>query len=149
MNDRKLLIQKKANYIKAKNEMQEITAFTVVEFLEIDSIDMLKYREKLKDLTSRRICPSIATIDVKSDVKEIVQWLKKELPFLANEAIWIIPCGDMGLWWAKVKVLDYCDALEQLWNQKHEISIINVDNGSLFRVGIDEDIIEIALAKTD
>ena len=61
MENRKLLIQKKSELIKSKKQMNDITAVSVIDFIESDSNDIGVYKNMLQDLCNYKLSPPLAT----------------------------------------------------------------------------------------
>lgn len=145
MKERELLKQKKIEFVKSKKEMKHITAVSVIEFIESESSNIKMYRCELQDLLNYKECPPLAIKKKDTDIDDTIMWIQTELTFLKSNVIWLIPCGERGIWWAKTKVIDYKRALHQLWEQSQDICIIDIDNSVIFSISINENNIEIAL----
>ncbi|WP_058486942.1 hypothetical protein, partial [Defluviitalea phaphyphila] len=97
------------------------------------------YRDRLRKLDMGGKTKRVATIDYNTEDEKITQWIIDKLTFLTDDSIWLIPCGETGIWWSKAKVLNYKEAIDQLWQQRRSLYIIDIDHDVIFDVSCEED----------
>lgn len=138
-------IKVKANFIKAKKEIQELSAVSVVEFFETESAKIKRLSDRLAAINNRKSCPPISVIKEIDNAEKIVEWVINKIPFIDNDSYWLLPVGGIGMWWAKVKVINGRQALNQLWSRDYELLVVSEEEDTIIQVNIDEDNIELSV----
>lgn len=127
--------------------MGEIKALSVIDFVEAESDEVVKYSESISKL-HRYSYPRLCVRKAGEDNDNLIEWFLENLPFIRNNSIWLMPFEGMGVWWVKVKVDDCKKALSELW-KLGEICVVDVDNQAIFYIGVNEANYEIALKQLE
>lgn len=135
MESRKELIRKKIALLEVKENIKKIDSLYLIDILESESNEIRKYRSQINELNCYTY-PELASKKIDID-NIIIQWIKKEISILKYSLVWILPFDDWGIWWIKVKVLDWEKAIEQLW-VRGEFCIIDENSKKCFYIQFDE-----------
>lgn len=136
MENRKELIRKKTALLKVKQDINKINSLYLIDLLEVKTDKIKKYINQIHELNSYDY-PEISSKTLDED-NIMIKWIIKEISILKDSNIWVMPFDEMGIWWIKVKVLDWEKAIEQLW-YRGEFCIIEESNKKCFYIQFDED----------
>lgn len=143
MDDRKQMIRKKTVLLNMKKQLENIQSLSVIDFIDAESEEVVKYSENASDLHSYNY-PLLCTMKMDGDNDKLTDWFLEKLSFVKNGSIWLMPFHGMGIWWIKVKVIDSKKAFNDLW-KLGDIFIVDVENKVVFYIGVNESNCEIAL----
>ena len=137
MEDRRLLIKKKTALSKVKRNLEQFKSFELIDIIEAESEEILNYREQIEELNHYSY-PKLAVRKLNKNSEIMIECFFQEISILEDNAVWIIPFDEMGIWWVKVKVINCKEAIEQLWDIG-EICIIEQETKKCYYIQIDED----------
>ncbi len=137
MEDRRLLIKKKTALSKVKRNLDQFKSFELIDIIEAESQEISSYREQIEQLNHYSY-PKLAVRKLNKNNEIMIEWFFEEISILKDNAVWIIPFDEMGIWWVKVKVINCKEAIEQLWDIG-EICIIEQETKECYYIQIDED----------
>lgn len=137
MEDRRLLIKKKTALSKVKRNLEQFKSFQIIDIIEAESEEISNYREQIEELNHYSY-PKLATRKFNKNNDVMIEWFFQEISILKDNAVWIIPFDEMGIWWVKVKIINCKEAIKQLWDIG-EICIIVQETKQCYYIQVYED----------
>lgn len=131
--NRKMQIRKKMSLIEIKKELSSISSIQLLDIIEADSDEVIYYRKQMEPMHEFDY-PKIAVTPFIHDDNQIIEWIFKQIPVLQDDAVWIMPYGNYGMWWIKIKVVDCISFVTYLWKNEEELCFIDVKSNQCYEV---------------
>lgn len=150
MSSRNENIQTKIALMNATKKLKQLSYLEFIKFEEYDSYWLQLFDSQLKHFHKLNSIPTYSKSYENNN--ENIVWLENSLDFLKNKKEWLILVINYPRpVWANVRVLNYTDALEELWESSdyHELIIADKSTGKIAQVFSEEDSYEIHIGKCE